>query len=59
MNETRNLNELMYSVKSAMEHLNYSASSIKNYTEVWKRYLKSTDCTDLDEETRFHTFQHR
>lgn len=50
MNETKNLNLLMYSVKSAMEDLNYSVSSIKHYTEVWKRYLKSTDCTDLDEE---------
>ena len=50
MNETRNLNQLMYSVKSAMEDLNYSVSSIKHYTEVWKRYLKSTDCADLNEE---------
>lgn len=49
MNETRNLNQLMYSVKSAMEDLDYSVSSIKHYTEVWKRYLKSTDCIDLDE----------
>jgi len=49
MNETRNLNKLMYSVKSAMKDLNYSASSVKHYSEVWKRYLKSTTCTDLDE----------
>jgi hypothetical protein len=49
MNETRNLNELMYNVKSAMEDLNYSTSSIKHYTKVWKRYLKSTDRIDLNE----------
>jgi len=48
MNETTNLNQLMYSVQSAMGGLNYSVSSIKHYTEVWKRYLKSTDCIDLD-----------
>ena len=49
MKETKNLNQLMDGVKVEMEELNYSVSSIRHYDEVWKRYLKATNCINLEE----------
>jgi len=48
MNETNNLNKVVYDAVSEMERLGYSHESMRHYWEVWKRYLKFTRQTSVD-----------
>lgn len=48
MNETNNLNKVIYDTASEMERLGYSQESMHYYWEVWKRYLKFTNQTSID-----------
>lgn len=49
MNENKKLLQIMNATSSKMEKLGYSQSSLQHYWEVWNRYLKYTEHSDINQ----------